>query len=261
MDLRFHILGSSSSGNAALLVTPEARVLIDAGFSGKQLDAMLRAVGESLDSIDAVFFTHEHGDHARGLAALARKKSIRLFANHATARDLQSGLPSPANWTLFENGADLIFRDLRVHPFAIPHDAADPVAFRFTHAEGTLFETRLAWITDLGHAPLLVRRHAAEVDILVLESNYDDALLDASDRPLSLKQRIRGRHGHLSNTAAAAMLSELDAPRLRRVFLGHLSKECNSVEAVRGAFAGVAGARPGLQLTIIDPTASGAIGL
>lgn len=261
MDFRFHILGSSSSGNSALVVTPQARVLIDAGFSGKQLDVFLRAVGESLETIDAVFFTHEHGDHARGLAALAKRKHIRLFANRATARDLQSGLTAPANWEIFENGADFWFRDLRVHAFSIPHDAVDPVAFRFTAHEGTLFETRLAWITDLGHVPLLVQRHAADADVLVLESNYDPDLLEASERPLSLKQRIRGRHGHLSNPDAMALLDSLSGHRLRRVFLGHLSRECNRLEIVRAAVAGLAARRPGIEYTVIDPDGVLPVGL
>lgn len=261
MDFRFHILGSSSSGNSALLITPYARVLIDAGFSGKRIDAALRAVGESLDRIDAVFFTHEHSDHAAGLAALARKPSIRLYANAATARDLKRSLTCDANWHLFENGADFHFRDLRVHAICIPHDAADPVAFRFTLHEGTLFETRLAWVTDLGHVPELVRRHVAEVDVLVLESNYDPALLENSDRPISLKQRIRGRHGHLSNPDAMALLASLDNPRLRHVFLGHLSKECNRVDLVREALAPVAAARPHCRFTVVDPAGTTPVGL
>ncbi len=253
---RFHILGSSSSGNSALLVTDSARILIDAGCSGRQLDAFLRAVGESLDTLDAVFFTHEHGDHARGLAALLKRKNIRLFANRATARALGADPANPGAWEFFENGRDFRFRDLLVHAFSVPHDAADPVAFRFTAYEDTLFETRLAWITDLGHVPLLIRQHAAEADVLVLEANYDPDLLDGSERPLSLKQRIRGRHGHLSNGDAVALLESLDNPRLRRVYLGHLSRECNRPELVESALAGVRARRPGVEYIVIAPDAA-----
>lgn len=261
LDIRFHILGSSSSGNCALLVTPHARILIDAGFSGKRIDAALRLVGESLDRIDAVFFTHEHHDHACGLPAIAKRSGIRLYANHATARDLRSGLTCDANWHHFDNGADFLFRDIRIHAIAIPHDAADPVAFRFTVNENTLFEKRIAWVTDLGHVPELVRRHAAEVDVLVLESNYDPDLLDLSERPLSLKQRIRGRHGHLSNADAMALLDSLDNPRLTRVFLGHLSKECNRIELVENALAPIAAKRPHCRYTVIDPAGTTPIGI
>lgn len=261
VDIGFHILGSSSSGNSALLVTPEARVLIDAGFSGRRLETALRAAGESPERLDAVFFTHEHGDHARGLAALAKFPGIRFFANRATARALAGETASPVNWEFFENGSDFCFRDLCVHAFPVPHDAADPVGFRFTVHAGTLFETRLAWITDLGHVPLVVRRHAEEADILVLEANYDPAMLDDSGRPLSLKQRIRGRHGHLSNSDAAELLESLESSRLRRVFLGHLSRECNRPDLVRDAVARAAASRPHVRYTVVDPDALAPTGL
>jgi len=253
LDFRFHILGSSSSGNCALIATPYARVLIDAGFSAKKIDAALRAVGESLDAVDAVFITHEHADHACGLPALAKRAHLRLYANAATARALRPKLGCDANWHLFDNDADIVFRDIRIRPFAIPHDAADPVGFRFVAHEGTLFEKRLAWITDLGHVSETVRRHAAEVDILVLESNYDPDMLERSDRSFPLKQRIRGRHGHLANLDALALLTALENPRLAEIHLAHLSRECNSPDVVRRVFADLMTSRPHWRFKIAEP--------
>lgn len=253
MDFRFHILGSGSSGNCALVATPYARVLIDAGFSAKRIDAGLRAVGESLDTIDAVFVTHEHSDHACGLPALAKRPNLRLYANAATAREIRPKLSCDANWHLFENDTDIAFRDLRIRPFAIPHDAADPVGYTFVAHEGSLFEKRVAWITDLGHVTETVRRHASAADILVLESNYDPDMLERSDRSYMLKQRIRGRHGHLANLDALAMLASLDNPRLVEIHLAHLSRECNSPDIVRRLFADFVAAHPHRKLNIVAP--------
>ena len=160
MAMRFTILGSGSAGNAALLVTTEARVLIDAGFSARRLAQLLAAQGESLERVDAVFLTHEHGDHAAGLDGLRRHPHLRVFANHATSRAVQSGLSWAAGWQLFETGSRFRYRDLEVETFAVPHDAQDPVAFRFTHGRADDPAARprtLAWLTDLGRAPLNLR--------------------------------------------------------------------------------------------------------
>lgn len=242
MSLRFCILGSGSEGNCAFIQTEHARVLIDAGFSGRRLAQLLAAVGESLDRIDAVFLTHEHGDHASGIAGLARHPQIKVFANHATARAVQSRLKYRPAWQLFETGTRFLFRDLTVDSFAVPHDAHDPVAFLFTCGTDDLLSSarRLAWLTDLGHAPQLVRERIREADVLVIEANFCPQMLKADvKRPWSVKQRISGRHGHLSNDSTCELLTSVASPRWRHVFLAHLSRECNSPAAVESACAGV----------------------
>jgi phosphoribosyl 1,2-cyclic phosphodiesterase len=241
MATRFCILGSGSSGNSALLQTEGARVLVDAGFSARKLDQLLAAHGESLARIDAIFLTHEHGDHAAALDGLKKHPHIRVFANAATARAVQAGLGHRPDWQLFETGATFRFRDLEVRSFSVPHDAHEPVGFRFTTgSEGDLFSPRrsLAWVTDLGYAPQHVHEHLREADIVVVESNYCSELLKADlKRPWSLKQRISGRHGHLSNTGARELLDAVASPRWQHVFLAHLSRDCNSLAAVQAAFA------------------------
>lgn len=255
--MRFCILGSGSSGNAALLVTENTRVLVDAGFSARRLGLMLEAAGESLARVDAVFLTHEHGDHAAGIEGLKKFPHLRVYANEATARAVQGGLRHRPDWQIFQTGARFRFRDLEVESFAVPHDAQDPVGFRFTDGvDGDLLAPRrsLAWLTDLGHAPQNVRECIRECEVVVVEANHCPELLKADlRRPWSTKQRIAGRHGHLSNVAACALLSEVASPRWRRIYLTHLSRDCNSRAAVELAFAGVRSALHACEFAVVEP--------
>ena len=256
MAMRFCILGSGSSGNAALLITEGARVLVDAGFSVRKLDALLAAVGESLARVDAIFLTHEHGDHSAAIEGLKKFPHIRLFANAATAAAIQTGLDYRADWQLFETGATFRFRDLEIRTFAVPHDAQEPVGFRFvTGHEDDLFTPRraLAYLTDLGHAPLHIREHIRNCHVLVVESNHCPELLkNDAKRPWSLKQRISGRHGHLSNEATRALLAEVACPQWRHIYLTHLSRDCNSRAAVETAFAPLRTALAACEFSIIE---------
>ena len=130
MGVEFRILGSSSKGNAALLSTGETSILIDAGFSGKRIQERLKAVGSSIEAIDAVFITHEHSDHSIGVRGLSRnKKDIEFYANADTANEVQSRLARPVNRRIFDTGSTFVFKDIEVSTFSIPHDAVDPVGF------------------------------------------------------------------------------------------------------------------------------------
>jgi phosphoribosyl 1,2-cyclic phosphodiesterase len=257
MAMRFCILGSGSSGNAALLVTENARVLVDAGFSARKLGTLLAAVGESLERVDAVFLTHEHGDHSAGIDGLKKFPHIRFFANAATARAVQTGLSHRPDWQVFETGARFRFRDLEVESFAVPHDAQEPVGFRFSSGtDGDLFAPRrsLALLTDLGYAPQNVHECIRECDVLVVEANHCPDLLKADTRrPWSTKQRISGRHGHLSNVAARELLAAVASPRWRRVYLTHLSRDCNSRAAVELAFAAVRVTLSTCEFSVVEP--------
>jgi phosphoribosyl 1,2-cyclic phosphodiesterase len=259
MSADFQILGSSSNGNCSLLRTGNSKILIDAGFSGKRIGLMLQAVGETLEAIDAVFLTHEHSDHAQGIRGLAKRTDLPVFANRDTADAVQTKLVKPVNWQVFQTGSAFKFRDLEVRSFTLPHDAYDPVGYTFHWGEdGDLFTPRksLAWVTDLGYVPEHVREHISKVGILVLEANYDEKLLDGDEkRPWSIKQRIRGRHGHLSNDACYEVLSGLNgSPHLREVHLAHLSKDCNTVELVRNKFADLSGIGSTFTINVVDPT-------
>lgn len=236
MAMRLCVLGSGSSGNAAVLQTEGARILIDAGFSGRKLRQLLHDAGTSFDEIDAVFLTHEHGDHSTGIEALKKHPGVAVFANEATARAVQTKLSHRPAWQIFQTGSRFAFRDLEIEAFAVPHDAQEPVGFTFAAGRGDdLFAPRraIAWLTDLGHVPTAVQDRLREVDAVVIESNHCSTLLEADlKRPWSTKQRISGRHGHLSNQGLCEVLEAIASPRWRHVVLTHLSRDCNSLDAV-----------------------------
>jgi phosphoribosyl 1,2-cyclic phosphodiesterase len=236
----FRILGSSSSGNCGLLITPESRILIDAGFSGKKICNLLDEQGLSIQDIHAVFLTHEHSDHAQGFRGLNRHKHITWICNRDTYEAISHPSRDSVQWSLFETGSRFSYRDLEVEAFSIPHDACDPVGYLFSWGGKDLFvpESIIAWVLDLGYITNLVREKIMLADTLVIEANYDTRLLEEdAKRPWSVKQRIQSRHGHLSNKAIYELLQAGELGRVKTIHLAHISKDCNSPQAIRDTFA------------------------
>jgi len=191
---RFTILGSGSRGNCAYLETGEVRLLIDAGFSGRQIRQRLAAIGRSPESLTAILITHEHSDHIQGLVGL-EKLRLPIYCNRDTRDAIQDQTKLRLESRLFETGKSFEIGDVAVESFSIPHDAQDPVGFLIRTATANI-----GFLTDLGHATTLVLNRVKPAHALVLEANYDVKLLqEDTRRPWSLKQRISGRHGHLSN--------------------------------------------------------------
>ncbi|MEM1059545.1 MAG: MBL fold metallo-hydrolase [Verrucomicrobiota bacterium] len=243
--LNFTILGSGSRGNCAYLETEHARVLVDAGFSCRQIEERLATLGRELRDVQAVFLTHEHGDHVLGLKTMAKRYGIPVYANRPTAECLRDKLPEFQGWRLFDTGATIRHADLEVDSFAVPHDAYDPVGFIFRHRLGSV-----GFLTDLGYATKLVVERVRASRALVLEANHcPDLLARDRKRPWSVKQRILSRHGHLSNEAAAQVAQQVAGPDLEDIFLGHLSPDCNTPELARETVAaGLADGHAGIRL-------------
>ncbi len=226
MAVRLTILGSGSSGNSAYLETEETRLLIDAGFSGRQLRQRLASISRAPESLTGILITHEHSDHIQGLAGLADKLGIPIYCNRLTKDAIAWNCKAVFNWQIFTTGASFDVGDINVESFSIPHDAQDPVGFLLRTAAGAV-----GFLTDLGHATKLVIERVRPARALVLETNHDVKLLqNCPHRPWSLKQRILGRHGHLCNEAAADVLTEIMSAELRQLYLGHLSRQCNTPE-------------------------------
>ena len=255
----FKILGSSSSGNAGLLRTPDLNILIDAGLSCRKLKFLLNEEGVEVEQLDAVFLTHEHNDHSAGIKGLSKFGNLPIFANKDTIQAVQNKLLRRPKWKVFETGSYFYFKGLKVHPFSVPHDAYDPVGFYFEWGKDDLFDQRssLAWVTDLGFVPTLVRERIKGASILVIESNYCTELLeDDMKRPWSLKQRIRGRHGHLSNQSTFELLETFEDSHWKKVYLIHLSKDCNNVNRVRKQFSKLKQPGHRFETFVVDPQTS-----
>ena len=255
MDVKFKILGSSSAGNSGLLEVKQTRILIDAGLSARKLQNLLHEQSIKVEELDAVFLTHEHNDHSAGI------RGYLVFNNFQSLQTkiiqaIQSKLPRRPNWKVFETGKFFEFKNFKIHPFSVPHDAYDPVGFYFEWGGDDLFDPlgSLAWVTDLGFVPTLVRERIRKAQILVVESNYCPQMLEADNkRPWSLKQRIRSRHGHLSNNSTFELLNSYQSPCWQEIFIMHLSKDCNDVNLVRNQLGKLNGQGKLFKTYVIDP--------
>lgn len=239
-----HVLASGSAGNSAVVEAGGSRILIDCGLSARQISLRLQSVGIDPSSLSGILITHEHGDHISGLEVLCKKHSIPVYCNAATARAI--GAKVKMDWRHFQSGSDFSIGDFVIQTFSVPHDAEEPVGFVLNHGNASL-----GFVTDLGFATKLVFERVRHVQTLLIETNHDEHLLqNDTRRPWSVKQRIMSRHGHLSNHAAADVAGQLLGNRLRRVILGHLSRDCNSPELAVGAMRSHLDARDGQAVEV-----------
>jgi len=233
--LRFRSLGSGSSGNATVVEahgsTRVTRLLVDCGFGLSHLDARLAAAGLQADQIDAIFITHEHGDHAGCLTKLLRRERIPVWMSHGTHQGM--GAPElPGLLRIAQDAVGFEVAGLQVCPFTVPHDAREPLQLCVSDGR-----SRLGILTDLGHATAHVQQQLALCHGLLLECNHDPDLLARSSYPAFLKQRVGGRYGHLSNPDAAALALSLHHGALKHLVAAHLSQQNNRPELARAALA------------------------
>jgi len=230
MTVTVSVLASGSRGNATFIKTSTTRILIDAGLSRKEISKRLTAIGEDPEGIDVVLVTHEHNDHAAGLKTLLKEMSVQAFLTHGTMREIRAEEFPLNGSTLTTITPGITFRvgDADITPFAVPHDAAEPVAFS-VHSGGV----RVTQLTDVGHLPDSVAENLRESNVLILESNHDLEMLRVGPYPWSLKQRLMGRFGHLSNTGVAQFIRDHFDGTASHLMLAHLSERNNHPAVAR----------------------------
>lgn len=224
--IRFASLGSGSKGNGTLVQASGATLLIDCGFSAKEATLRMARLGVAPTDLDAILVTHEHGDHIRGVPALARKYGVPVYLTPGTLRAKDLGtLPA---LHLIEGYQAFALGPFDITPVAVPHDAREPAQFVIRAANRTL-----GILTDLGMITAHVQDAYQQCDALVLEANHDPVMLAYSSYPQSLKQRVGGPWGHLSNQQSAGFLAHFEVARLQQLVIAHISQQNNSLEAAR----------------------------
>lgn len=222
--LRVVVLGSGSGGNAVVVESAGRRILIDAGFSCRELERRMKAVGLDPASIAALFLTHEHDDHVRGAGRFALRHRMPIYATKGTVAGTDLPPDVVARLETIESGYPLEIAGFVVEPFQIPHDAREPVGFVVEDREGR----RVGLAADIGCRSQLAWSRLVDLDLLMIETNHDLDMLRTGPYPWYLKQRVASRHGHLSNVEASDGLPELLGDRLRTVVLYHLSRVNNT---------------------------------
>ena len=227
--MRFVSIASGSSGNCIYVGSDRTNLLVDAGISNKRIEQGLNEIGIKGSELSGILITHEHSDHTRGLGVLARKYGVPVYSTRETLEEI-AGMKSLGEYPKellkpIAPDGDFTVGDLTVKPFRVDHDAANPVAYRIQNDRKSV-----AVATDMGHYSQYTIDHLQWLDAILLESNHDVRMLETGPYPYYLKRRILGDHGHLSNENAGRLLSCILHDNIKKILLGHLSKENNYEE-------------------------------
>lgn len=226
---KYSILASGSTGNSFYLETPQKRLLIDAGLTGKKITSLLAEIDRKPEDLDAILITHEHSDHIKGVGVLARKYHLDVYANENTWKIIDDrnmiGKLDVTQKHIFERGKTKTFGDIDIESFGVSHDAADPQFYRFMKDDKSF-----VMLTDTGYVSDRMAGLIENADAYLIESNHDIEILRSGGYPWSLKQRILSDKGHLSNEDGAQTMIRTIGNKTKKIYLGHLSKENNIKE-------------------------------
>lgn len=237
--MRFALLGSGSEGNALVVQAGATALLMDCGFSVAETAMRLGRLGLEAGQLSGIVVTHEHSDHISGVARLARQYGLPVWLTHGTLREHGKQMAGLDQVTAISPHEAFAVGDVQVHPYIVPHDAAEPVQYVFSDGA-----RKLGVLTDAGCATPHIEAMLGGCHALVLECNHDVDMLANGDYPYFLKQRVGGRHGHLNNGEAAALLARLDSAKLQHLVAAHLSSKNNTPELAVAALCGAVGCAP-----------------
>ena len=228
--MQFASLGSGSRGNATLIEVDGTAILIDCGFSVRETERRLKRLAREMSQISAILVTHEHGDHVRGVASLARKYQTPVWSSRGTAKAAK--LEELENWHCIDIHQVFEINTIQVQPIPVPHDAREPCQFIFSDGDW-----RIGVLTDTGSITSYIEEQYSACDAFILEANHDEDMLANGPYPVSLKQRVGGNYGHLSNRQAKDLLSTIDISRLQYLVASHISDKNNAIDLAREEMA------------------------
>ena len=231
-SLQFSVLASGSSGNCTYIESNQQKILVDAGLSGKRIEALMKQIDRRLDDIDAIFVTHEHKDHIHGVGVLSRKYNLPIYANQKTwsKMDTMIGQIHEDNRRIFNPDQMLSFGDIDILSYEVSHDAIQPQFYAFQKAD-----KQFVMLTDTGYVSDKLRSDLRNASAYLIESNHEIEMLRYGKYPWSLKQRILGDKGHLSNEDGALAMIDLIGQKTKSIYLGHLSRDNNTKELAMDA--------------------------
>ncbi|MFP5108420.1 MBL fold metallo-hydrolase [Neobacillus sp. C211] len=232
MSLSYSILASGSTGNALYVESDEHSFLVDAGFSGKQMEALFGQIDRDISKLSGIFVTHEHSDHIKGIGVLARKYQLPVYANEKTWRAMEHSVGAIPTEQKFVFNMETVksFGAVDIESFGVSHDAAEPMFYVFHHGG-----KKLVLITDTGYVSDRMKGTISNADVYIFESNHDVQMLRMGRYPWNIKRRILSDVGHVSNEDAAFAMSNVVGDQTKRIYLAHLSMDNNMKDLAKMA--------------------------